>query len=359
VAELPRLAHGRLRAGTGRFPAVPAGAGALRSFLVSAGYTGGWWVVARMPEPAARALFSRLADRVWTRRGRSVRQLEANLARVVPSASRSALRELSRESLQSYARYWCEAFRLQTLPAAVAAAGVTVENIPELLDNIGAGRGVVCALPHMANWDLAGVWSAHAGVPVSTVAERVRPEVLFQRFCSYRAALGIDVLPLRAADGGAPEQDPMTVLAERLRAGGFVCLLADRDIGSRGVAVRLFGEAAQMPAGPAVLALRTGAALVPLTLWYDGDRMRMRLHPEIPPPPGMVTGVAGPAGAVPAAAVQEMTQQVADVFAAGIAEHPVDWHMLQRVFTADLRNPRSAEVPDAAPYGARPLPGGR
>lgn len=349
MAELPRPVHSwrassSIAAPAGTAPA-PASWGALHPLLVSAGYTGGWWLVARMPERVARALFARLADRVWSRRGRPVRQLEANLARVAPGAGTAELRELSRAALQSYFRYWCEAFRLQTESAETAAGRVTVADTPVLLDNIGAGRGVVCALPHMANWDLAGVWSANAGVPVSTVAERVRPETLFQRFCAYRAALGIDVLPLRAADGGPPELDPMPVLAERLTAGGFVCLLADRDIGARGVPVTFFGEAARMPAGPAVLALRTGAALVPLTLWYDGPRMRMQLHPE----------VRRPAGLDIAAAVVAMTQQVADVFAAGIGEHPEDWHMLQRIFSADLGNPRSAAVPDAAPYGARPL----
>lgn len=319
----------------------------LRPLLVSLGYTGGWWVVARLPERVARAVFDRLADRLWRRRGRAVRQLEANLARVVPEAGRAELRSLSRAAMASYFRYWCEAFRLQTVAPATAAARVTVGNPERLLDVVGVGRGVVCALPHMANWDLAGVWSATRGVPVSTVAERVRPESLFQRFCSYRRALGIDVLPLRSVTGGPPDLDPMTVLADRLRAGGFVCLLADRDIAAHGVPVTLFGCAAQMPAGPALLALRTGAALVPLTLWYEGDRMRMQLHPEVAAPPGLDT----------AQAVAAMTQQVADVFAGGIREHPADWHMLQRVFTADLRRPRPAAVPDAAPYGARPLDG--
>jgi len=338
---------------------------AVRSALVTGGYRSGWWAVRRMPESTARALFSRLATDVHRRRGRAVRQLEQNLARVAPGASQAELRALSLDSLRSYFRYWCEAFRLPVTDAAEAAARVDVANPERLLDPMRAGRGAVVALPHMANWDLAGVWSVHAGMPVSTVAERVRPEALFERFCTYRRALGIDVLPLSGVDGGPPQADPTVVLASRLRAGGLVCLLADRDISARGQRVRLLDAPARMPAGPAVLARRTGAALIPVTLWYEGERMRMQLHPEVTASDGTRLRDAVPA----------MTQQVADVFTAGIREHPADWHMMQRVFVDSSGPPVSAgtvpdtiagsgpgagpgpafevPAPDAAPYGAR------
>ena len=335
-------------------PVIPPLPPAVRSGLVSAGYSGAWWAVRRMPARTARALFARAARDVHRRRGRAVRRLEANLSRVVPDAGPERVRELSLASLHSYFRYWCEAARLPDTDPARAAGTVDVLAPGRVSGPIGAGRGVVVALPHMANWDLAGVWAVQAGMPVTTVAERVRPESLFERFCVYRRGLGIDVLPLTGPDGGPPAQDPTGVLAARLRDGGFVCLLADRDISARGQQVRLFDAPARVPAGPAVLALRTGAALVPLTLWYSGERMTMDLHPEVLPPPG--AGVRE--------AVAAMTQQVADAFTAGIRSHPADWHMMQRVFVepdgpaggADGLRPGSAAdepVPDAAPYGAR------
>lgn len=322
---------------------------AVRAALVTAGYRGGWWAVQRMPESAARALFSRLATDVHRRHGRSVRQLEENLSRVAPDAGPEQLRHLSLQSLQSYFRYWCEVFRLPVTDPAGAAARVAVDDASRLLGPVAEGRGVVVALPHMANWDLAGVWAVQSGVPVSTVAERVRPEALFERFCAYRRDLGIDVLPLRGLDGGPPAVDPVGVLAQRLRAGGLVCLLADRDISARGQRVRLLDAPARMPAGPAVLAARTRAALLPATLWYSGSGMRISLHPEVTPPPG--AGLRE--------AVRSMTQQVADVFTAGIREHPADWHMLQRVFVDSSGPPTGRGIrfdvpaPDAAPYGAR------
>ncbi len=340
----------------------------VRSALVTAGYRGGWWAVRRMPERTARALFAGLAGDVSRRRGRAVRQLEANLARVVPDAGPEQLRELTLASLRSYFRYWCEAFRLPVTDPARAAGLVDAPDAERILAPIRAGRGVIVALPHMANWDLAGVWAVQQGMPVSTVAERIRPEALFERFCAYRRGLGIDVLPLRGADGGPPAVDPTVVLAERLRAGGLACLVADRDISARGQPVRLLDAPALMPAGPAVLAVRTSAALVPATLWYSGERMHIDLHPEV---------LAQPPGARLREAVASMTQQVADVFTVGIRAHPADWHMMQRVFvdssgpaTAGPATPPSEEsgpagpfevpAPDAAPYGARaagPRPG--
>jgi KDO2-lipid IV(A) lauroyltransferase len=116
------------------------------------------------------------------------------------------------------------------------------------------------------------------------------------------------------------------VLARRLRAGRLVCLVCDRDLTSSGVEVQFFGEAARMAAGPAALAVQTGAALMPVTLWFEGENWGARIFPEVP---------------VPEAGTQKekiaaMTQQMAAAFELTITEHPEDWHMLQRVFVADL-----------------------
>jgi KDO2-lipid IV(A) lauroyltransferase len=87
--------------------------------------------------------------------------------------------------------------------------------------------------------------------------------------------------------------------------------------------VSLLGEPARLPRGPALLALRTGAVLLPITTDYDGDGMHLRMHPPVEPGRGR-DGVA------------LATQQVADAFSSAISAAPSDWHLLQRVFTADL-----------------------
>ncbi|MDT0308806.1 phosphatidylinositol mannoside acyltransferase [Streptomyces sp. DSM 44917] len=280
----------------------------------------GWTAVKRLPEPAARALGRGVADRAWRRRGAGVRRLEANLARVVPHASPEELRELSREGMRSYLRYWMEFFRLPTWSRERVRDSFAGEGMHHLTEGLDSGRGVVVALPHMGNWDLAGAWlGVGLGVPFTTVAERLRPEGLYDRFVAYREGLGMEVLP---HTGGAS----FGRLARRLRAGGLVALVADRDLSASGTEVTFFGETARMPAGPAMLAVQTGALLMPATLWYDESPvMKGRVHAPVPVPE---TGTR-------AEKCVAMTQAVADTFAAGISAHPRDWHMLQRLWVSD------------------------
>ncbi|MDF9812136.1 phosphatidylinositol mannoside acyltransferase [Streptomyces sp. SPB162] len=280
----------------------------------------GWGAVKKLPEPVANALGRRIADTVWRRRGKGVLRLESNLARVVPDADEARLRELSRAGMRSYLRYWMESFRMPAWDRERFRTDVLIQDAHILEDGLASGRGVVIALPHMGNYDLAGAWvTTKIGVPFTTVAERLKPETLYDRFVAYREGLGMEVLP---HTGGAA----FGTLARRLRAGGLICLVADRDLSASGIEVTFFGEATRMPAGPALLAQQTGALLLPVTLWYDGPVMRGRIHPPVDVPE---LGDRTEKAAV-------MTQDLADAFASGIAEHPADWHMLQRLWLADL-----------------------
>ncbi|MFD9745762.1 phosphatidylinositol mannoside acyltransferase [[Kitasatospora] papulosa] len=293
----------------------------LKGRLTDGLYGLGWGAVKKLPEPVAAALFRNLADQVWRRRGKSVLRLESNLARVVPDADAARLAELSQAGMRSYMRYWMESFRLPTWSPERIKASIDVRDAHRLTEGLDAGRGVVLALPHLGNWDLAGAWvTTDLKVPFTTVAERLKPETLYDRFVAYRQGLGMEVLP---HSGGAA----FGTLARRLRAGGLVCLVADRDLSASGVEVDFFGATARMPAGPALLAQQTGALLLPVTLWYDGTPvMGARVHPPVPLPE---TGTR-------AEKTSSMTQALADAFAGGIAEHPEDWHMLQRLWLADL-----------------------
>jgi KDO2-lipid IV(A) lauroyltransferase len=291
--------------------------------LAVTGYAAGWALSKRVPEPVARAAFRAAADVVWRRRVQGVRQLEANLARARPQAGRQELRALSRSAMRSYLRYWCEAFRLPVWsPEEVVGRIATVGEEP-LRAAHARGKGVVIALPHMANWDHAGAWACLTGMPLTTVAERLRPEPLYERFVAYRESLGMEIVAL---DKGA---NTFSTLADRLRQGRLVALVADRDLTATGVEVALLGEPARLPAGPAALCRVTGATLVAATLSFAGGMQEIHFHPPIPSAPGRAGLVA-------------TTQRLADAFSAGIRAHPSDWHMLQRVFAADLAPPAVA-----------------
>ncbi|MFI5524375.1 phosphatidylinositol mannoside acyltransferase [Streptomyces platensis] len=299
--------------------------------LAEALYALGWSTVKKLPEGVAVRLGRRIADLAWKRRGKGVLRLEANLARVVPDATPQRLAELSRAGMRSYMRYWMESFRLPAWSKDRIRTGFTPEDVHHLEEGLKSGRGVILALPHMGNYDLAGAWvTTKLGVPFTTVAQRLKPETLYDRFVAYREGLGMEVLP---HTGGAA----FGTLARRLRAGGLVCLVADRDLSASGIEVKFFGEATKMPAGPAVLAVQTGAMLLPVTLWYDDTPvMRGRVHPEIEVPE---TGTRAEKAA-------QMTQALADAFASGIADHPEDWHMLQRLWLADLEPREQPGAPD-------------
>jgi KDO2-lipid IV(A) lauroyltransferase len=283
----------------------------VRQRVVDLAFALAWTLVRRLPERIVTWLFRQAADRTVRRNGRGVRRLRGNLAVVRPEATDAELDALVQAGMRSYLRYWQETFRLPEWSDEEIVNSVRTVNEKLLRDAHAAGRGVICALPHLANYDHAGAWAGLTGMPVSTVAERLRPESLFDRFIAYRKKLGMEVLPLTGGD-----DDVTAVLADRLRAGGFVCLVADRDLSERGIPVTFFGRPSRMPVGPAALSLKTGAPLIPATLHYDGPDLVITFHDAIEPDGGVVA----------------MTQRCADAFAVGIAAHPQDWHMLQRIF---------------------------
>jgi KDO2-lipid IV(A) lauroyltransferase len=285
---------------------------------VELGYTAGWRLTRALPEPVVRAGFRAAAAAAYRQRGRGVRRLAANLRRVVgPAVPEPELEALVRAGLRSYARYWMEAFRLPGRSRDQLRDGFRLAGHEMLQAAVEAGTGALVALPHAGNWDAAGAWGVANGWSLTTVAERLRPERLYERFLAYRQGLGMRIIPLR---GG--ERPPLDTLAECLGDSHVVPLLADRDLSARGIEVRFFDGRTRIPAGPAILALRTGAPLFVAAMWYEPEGPRGKLHGPLPVPPG------GPLDQ----RVRLLTQQIADHLAAGIAAHPADWHMLQKLW---------------------------
>ncbi|MEU0543070.1 phosphatidylinositol mannoside acyltransferase [Nocardia sp. NPDC005978] len=297
------------------------------SAMTDKAYAAGWRLVRGLPDGAARRVFDAGADVAARRSNRASHaghpnQLRHNLARVIGTTPELVPDALIRDSMRAYARYWREAFRLPSMNhAEMARSGIIqVAQIENLETALEAGRGVVLVLPHSGNWDMAGMWLVQNYGPFSTVMERLKPESLFERFVEYRESLGFEVFALT---GG--EQPPFHALADRLRQNRVVCLLGERDLTGKGVPVEFFGERTWMPAGPAKLAVETGAALIPVHGWSIVDeqgREAWRFKTEQP------LDVSG--------GVEAATQALAARFEANIAEHPADWHMLQPLWEGDL-----------------------
>jgi phosphatidylinositol dimannoside acyltransferase len=289
-------------------------------------YASGWMAVRAMPEFAARNAFD--AGARYAARGGGPDQLRKNLARVLRVPPEDVPDSLMRASLASYARYWREAFRLPGMD--LVALGRQLHDSVQGRDHIeaalAAGRGAVIALPHSGNWDMAGVWLAQTHGTFTTVAERLKPESLYRRFIDYRERLGFEVLPL---SGG--ERPPFDVLCDRLRANRVVCLMAERDLTRTGVQVDFFGEPTRMPAGPAKLAIATGADLLPAHCWFEDGGWGVAILPPL-------DCTSGDVGAI--------TQAMADHFEKNIAARPEDWHMMQPQWLADLPEAKQARLKD-------------
>jgi KDO2-lipid IV(A) lauroyltransferase len=183
-----------------------------------------------------------------------------------------------------------------------------------LKEPVAAGTGVIVALPHSGNWDHAGAYFCAQGIPLVTVAERLKPEKLFLKFLAYRQAIGMEVLAL--------DSNTLPTLSNRLNEGKLIALVADRDFSKNGVEVDFFSKKTKMPIGPAVLSLRTGAPLITAQVSYNQKGIQIDfLGPLTPRIQGSIEERA-----------KDLVQQCADNFEMGISKKPEDWHMLQRIW---------------------------
>ena len=287
--------------------------GAFAEKLSARAYFIAWAIVRWLPERFAYSLFYAGARLLAKQKPKSVRRLRSNLVKVVGNKSEAEMDALLQISLRSYMRYWCDTFRFPDWTKDRIRKTVTVRNEHLLMDPIKAGTGVIVSLPHAGNWDHAGAYFCDKGVPLVTVAERLKPEALFLKFLEYREAIGMEVLPL---DGRS-----LGVLAQRLRSGALIALVADRDLSRSGITVNFFGETARMPAGPALLAINTGAPLVTAFVSYTDSGIHIDFNP-----------VAVPSVGSKDEKIAAMVQECANNFAEGITRAPQDWHMLQRIW---------------------------
>ena len=279
----------------------------LRNRLLRGIYRLGWQVSARFPRRLIALIIFAASWVAVQHDGIHVQILRRNLA---GTTGAPVDRALMRTALKSYLRSFYEVLALPAWSEAEIQRRVRAVNEPAVRDAY-AGPGAVVALPHSGNWDLAGAWACVTGMPVTTVAEQLSdPD--YAAFVAFRQRLGLEVVSHR--DPGA-----LNALIEAIHRHRVVCLLADRDLSGTGVAVSWRGRSITMPAGPAIVARRTGAALLPAVCQFTEDGMMIIIGDPISHRQGR-DGLAA------------MMQDVADFFADTIARQPEDWHMMQPFF---------------------------
>ncbi|CAB4747538.1 MAG: phosphatidylinositol mannoside acyltransferase [Actinobacteria bacterium] len=285
----------------------------MKESLIGWAYIFAWKILRVIPESSAYSLFNRGARFLVKQNGKSVQRLRSNLQRVKPDFSELQIQKLLEDSMASYMRYWCDTFRFPNWDNERITSTVTVTRENLLLDGITSGRGVIVSLPHAGNWDHAGAYFCLKGIHLVTVVERLKPERLFLEFLRYRQAMGMEVLAL--------DSRSIATLAQRLREGHLVALVADRDLSKSGIDVDFFDGRARMPAGPAVLAIKTSAILLTTFVHYTERGIHITFDE-----------IAVPESGSQEAKVSTLVQKSANNFAKGIAQFPHDWHMLQRIW---------------------------
>jgi len=291
--------------------------------ITALGFWAGWAFLWLIPEPIVAWAFKVSADLCWRLKFRGVRQLELNLSRVLNlPASSTQIRALSRNGMRRYLRYYYEIFLLTRWSRDEIRSRVRVENDDAVIEALKSG-GVILTLPHSGNWDLAGAWAALNYSKVATVAERLKPELVFRKFLEMRTALGMNILPL-TGEAGIYE-----FLRSEVVAGHVVPLLGDRDVAKNGMGNQFFGARATLPIGAAVLAIDTGRPLFTCSTWYDGQMLVITFDEQVSVSNAQVTGRDR------LKLAQQVSAEVASRFEQHISAHPEDWHMLQPVW-ADL-----------------------
>ncbi|MGZ4119501.1 MAG: phosphatidylinositol mannoside acyltransferase [Actinomycetota bacterium] len=269
-----------------------------------------WRIARALPERWIVAISERFGERSMRRNDKRRQAVEQLLEPVV---GWEALAALVPQAFRWYGRYWAETFRMQDLTDEELDRRFACDGCENIEAAFASGKGGVLATLHIGNWDAGGRWVAKRW-PLAAVVEVLRPRMLFDRFVAHRRALGITIIALER--GG----DVTARCIERLKNGEMVALVADRDLSGTGVGVTMFGRHTKMPPGPAVLALRTGADLIPACVYQRRDgTWRARVMPPIPKPDESDSD-----------AVRVMTQRLADRFEELIAAAPAQWHVFNR-----------------------------
>ncbi|MCB0954774.1 MAG: phosphatidylinositol mannoside acyltransferase [Ilumatobacter sp.] len=272
-----------------------------------------------MPSAVAQAAASSLGFTASFASQARREMIARHLRRVNPKLQGTALRLAVQQAFDSYARYYMESFRLPSLSARTVDRAFSTEGFEQIPAALEAGKGCIFALPHLGGWEWAGRWMTDQGYKLTVVVEALQPPELFEWFAELRQNLGMTVVPT------GPKAGPAVLAA--LRANEIVCLLCDRDIDRHGVEVEFFGERTTLPAGPATMALRTGAPVLPVGVYFT---QRTNGHHAVVRPPLPLTRLGGLRDDV-----SRITQLLAHELEFLIRRAPEQWHLFQPNWPSD------------------------
>ena len=292
----------------------------MRAQVATALYKAGAFVARRLPRSVATNAPKVLAYPLALIMKNKRLMVRRHMRRALGStATKGVLRVATRRAFESYLRYWIESFRLPSQTTHELSDGIQVPDYRHVEEGLRKGKGVILALPHLGGWEWAGFWiAAVKKLPITVVVEPIEPPQLFEWFARFRRELGMTVVPLGPAAGAE--------IAAALKRNEVVCLLSDRDISGGGVKVPFFGELTTLPGGPALMALRTGAPILPTAVYFAAGES----HIGVVRPPLDVSR----AGSV-REDVKRITENLAQELEVLISAEPSQWHLFQPNWPSD------------------------
>jgi KDO2-lipid IV(A) lauroyltransferase len=296
--------------------------------VVTPAYRGAYAIAQVLPSSVIDVLAPGVAGLAALRPGDQRAMVERHQRRVEPGLRGADLQRRVREVFRSYGRYYGESFRLPTIGADELDRGLTLEGFEHVEESLARGVGPMLVLPHLGSWEWCAYWLTRVRkVPVTAVVERVEPPALFDWFVEFRERIGMEIVPL-GPDAGRS-------IVRAIKQAHVIALLCDRDITGGGAEVTFFGEATTLPSGPAVLALRTGAPLIPTGVYDQGGGHH---HAIVRPPiPAERRGTFRDD-------VARITQAMAHELEGLIRRAPEQWHLLQPNWPSDRPGARRVRL---------------
>ena len=289
----------------------------MKDYLAYLGLRAGVGLVGLLPGGLMRGLgrgFGSLWGVVDTRRRSMARR---HMDRVLSNGADTDA--AAREIMRSYGRYYAEALWARADRVDGMLGATEVEGVENIIAARDAGTGAIFALPHMGNWEAAAPVSVRVGVPVVAVAEVLPNQRITDWFTKMRSEFGIEIV---LATGRV---EVMRRLEEAIAENKAVALLSDRDLRGKGIAVEFFGERTTMPPGPATLAIRTGAPLLPVGCYFSDGGYKVVVKPPLEVPT---------TGSKPEQ-VAKLTQDLAGQLEVLISQAPMQWHLVQPNWPSD------------------------
>lgn len=294
----------------------------MKDFLVYLGFRLATGMFGLLPEPVMRWIGETGGEIAARRHTWKYPMLQSHMRRVIgDDAPDSQIDAAVHGMYRSYGRYWAETFWFRPRRRNAILRSIDRVNFEPVHRAIAAGRPRIFAVPHVGNWEVAGVVAESIGTPVVAVAEHLPNQHITDWFVGIRNRFGIDIIL-------TSEANRTRSLMRILKNGGAVALLSDRDVTGRGIAVEFFGEETSMPAGPVALADATGADLFPVGAFFHtgaGYRIVVRDPIQIPDLPSREERIDVGSHLL-AAAFEEL-----------IAEAPSQWHLFQPNWPSDAR----------------------